>query len=139
MAVAGSGRRASREEERLGLLEIARARGIGGEDVTALPPGQRDATGFWFPAGYREPLELFTPRQRSLQAQQRVLQARRGRPSPAPAPPTASGAPAPPRRIDVASDQAAPVPDHGPSRRDHELRALRPPIALRVDSPERSV
>ena len=139
MAVARSGRRASREEERLGLLEIARARGIDTEDVATLPPGQRDASGFWFPAGYADPMELFTPRQRSMQAKQRALQTRRGRHSAAPATPVRDAAPEIPLLTDAAPRTIAPEPGHGPSPPDHALRTHRPPSGPLVDSPESSV
>jgi hypothetical protein len=65
---------------------------VAGEDAPAdagagppddvLPPGRRDAEGFWIPDGYESPGDLFTPRQRRAQARQRVLQ--RSRRSPAP-------------------------------------------------------
>lgn len=42
-----------------------------------LPPGRRDANGFWIPAGYDSPAALFTPQQRRLQEKQR--QAHRAR------------------------------------------------------------
>lgn len=36
-----------------------------------LPPGRRDATGFWIPEGYEAPEDLFSPHQRRLQEKQR--------------------------------------------------------------------
>jgi len=74
-----------RQGEDLALLEIARARGVDLDDTTTLPPGRRDDSGFWFPAAYREPRELFTPQERSLQAKQRLVQRRRHRSATAPA------------------------------------------------------
>lgn len=41
-----------------------------------MPEGRRDHDGFWFPAAYAAPAELFTPQQRRAQARQR--EARRG-------------------------------------------------------------
>jgi hypothetical protein len=41
-----------------------------------MPEGRRDRDGFWFPAAYAAPAELFTPQQRRAQARQR--EARRG-------------------------------------------------------------
>jgi hypothetical protein len=41
-----------------------------------MPDGRRDRDGFWFPAAYATPVELFTPQQRRAQARQRA--ARRG-------------------------------------------------------------
>ena len=61
--------------EDLALLEIARGRAA--RDETTLPPGRRDDSGFWYPAAYRDPKELFTPHQRSMQAKQRQVQKRR--------------------------------------------------------------
>jgi len=43
----------------------------GPEDATLLPPGRRDADGFWYPEGYPEPESLFSPHQRRLQEKQR--------------------------------------------------------------------
>jgi len=42
-----------------------------------LPPGRRDASGFWIPEGYEDPISLFSPHQRRLQEKQR--QAHRAR------------------------------------------------------------
>ncbi len=42
-----------------------------------LPPGRRDASGFWIPEGYETPTSLFSPHQRRLQEKQR--QAHRAR------------------------------------------------------------
>jgi hypothetical protein len=54
----------------LSLLEEGRGDEDGG---SVLPPGKRDASGFWFPARCRTPEELFTPYQRSLQEKQRTV------------------------------------------------------------------
>ncbi len=37
-----------------------------GVEESVLPPGQRDDTGFWYPAGYSEPRMLVRPRRRRL-------------------------------------------------------------------------
>lgn len=58
----------------IGLLEVILPRGTPSETVTALPAGQRDSGGFWFPAGYSHPGDIFTPAQRRLQAKQRQVQ-----------------------------------------------------------------
>lgn len=42
-------------------------------EESVLPPGQRDASGFWYPASCSNPMELFTPYQRSLQEKQRSV------------------------------------------------------------------
>jgi hypothetical protein len=50
------------------------------DDGSLLPPGHRDADGFWYPEGYPEPESLFSPRQRRLQEKQRQAhRTRRGR------------------------------------------------------------
>ena len=54
----------------LSLLEDGRDAEDGG---SVLPPGKRDASGFWYPARCRTPMELFTPYQRSLQEKQRTV------------------------------------------------------------------
>ena len=46
-------------------------------DDPLLPPGRRDADGFWIPDGYDDPEALFSPHQRHLQEKQR--QAHRAR------------------------------------------------------------
>jgi hypothetical protein len=58
----------------LGLLEVILPRGAQSDPVTALPAGQRDSGGFWYPAGYAQPGDIFTPAQRRLQAKQRQVQ-----------------------------------------------------------------
>jgi len=54
----------------LALLEVGRDPE---EDGSVLPPGKRDASGFWYPERCRTPMELFTPYQRSLQEKQRSV------------------------------------------------------------------
>jgi hypothetical protein len=137
MAVARSRRRTSDIDERLGLLEIARAHAILEEEGTSLPPGQRDGSGFWFPAGYRDPLALFTPHQRSLQAKQRLLKNRRSRPAQPPMRPSVEVAARPPLAADAPAATAAPAP--APSPRAAEPRVHRSTEFPRVDSSGRSV
>lgn len=60
-----------------GLLEIFFPRGVSESGESFLPPGQRDASGFWFPAGYDKPDDIFSPLQRQLQENQRQIQKRR--------------------------------------------------------------
>ena len=70
----------------LGLLEVILPRGAACDPLTALPSGQRDSGGFWFPAGYSHPGEIFTAAQRRLQAKQRQVQrVRHGKRAQAPA------------------------------------------------------
>jgi hypothetical protein len=127
MAVARSRRQTGDMDERLGLLEIARAHAMLDQGETSLPPGQRDASGFWYPAGYPDPLALFTPHQRSLQQKQRLLKSRGSRPAAPPARPThVADAPV------AAAGQAAPP-------RAAEPRAHRTQEFPRVDSSGRSV
>lgn len=58
----------------LALLDVGRQP----EDSdSVLPPGKRDASGFWYPARCRTPMELFTPYQRSLQEKQRSVHRQR--------------------------------------------------------------
>src|SRR6185295_11389409 len=61
----------------LGLLEVVLPVGSVDSLISTLPDGQRDPGGFWFPVGYDQPGDIFTPQQRSLQAKQRQVQARR--------------------------------------------------------------
>jgi hypothetical protein len=63
----------------LGLLEVILPGGAPEGMESALPPGQRDDTGFWFPAGYDQPSALFSPLQKQLQAKQRRIQKGRAR------------------------------------------------------------
>lgn len=63
----------------LGLLEVILPRGTSETEESALPPGKRDSSGFWFPAGYSGPADIFTPLQRELQENQRRIQRRRVR------------------------------------------------------------
>lgn len=61
----------------LGLLEVVLPVGSLDNLISTLPDGQRDPGGFWFPLGYDQPGDIFTPQQRRLQAKQRQVQARR--------------------------------------------------------------
>ena len=72
----GSGEVARRREAPalLSLIDVASA----AED-SVLPPGKRDASGFWYPASCSDPMELFTPYQRSLQEKQRSVHRERRR------------------------------------------------------------
>ena len=74
----------------MGLLEVILPHGGSDEDGSFLPPGQRDTGGFWFPAGFTLPGDIFTPAQRKLQAKQRQVQRHRVL-SPAGPPPLVSG------------------------------------------------
>lgn len=60
-----------------GVLEAMLPRRSIGTSALSLPPGQRDDSGFWFPAGFGRPADIFTPQQRALQAKQRNVQRRR--------------------------------------------------------------
>jgi hypothetical protein len=75
----------------LGLLEVILPSGDHDDPVTSLPPGQRDPGGFWFPAAYIRPADIFTPAQRKLQAKQRQVQRRRLKSSPSPVVPGSAG------------------------------------------------
>src|SRR3989338_8908694 len=68
----------------LGLLEVVLPIGHAETMISTLPEGQRDPGGFWFPAGYDQPGDIFTPQQRKLQAKQRQVQGRRVRSRPPP-------------------------------------------------------
>ncbi len=68
----------------LGLLEVILPCDDRDDPMASLPPGQRDPGGFWFPAGYIQPADIFTPAQRKLQAKQRQVQGRRVKRSPSP-------------------------------------------------------
>src|SRR5882672_6025556 len=61
----------------LGLLEVVLPVGSMDSLISTLPDGQRDPGGFWFPLGYDQPGDIFTPQQRRLQAKQRQVQSRR--------------------------------------------------------------
>ena len=76
----------------IGLLEAILPHGTP-DDRSDLPPGQRDPGGFWFPLGYAQPGDIFTPAQRKLQAKQRQVQRRRlgAGPLPPALPPGSSG------------------------------------------------
>jgi hypothetical protein len=99
------------ESEGFGLLEIARAH-AGEEAPSVLPPGRRDPSGFWIPSTCREPRELFTPHQRSLQEKQRSVQRTRRIASPATAPtcePEGKTVPLPPQQSDAPPGSRAPM------------------------------
>ena len=72
----GSGQAARRRDAPtlLSLIDVVAA----GED-SVLPPGKRDSSGFWYPASCRNPMELFTQYQRSLQEKQRSVHRERRR------------------------------------------------------------
>ena len=61
----------------LGLLEVVLPAGPDDSFASTLPDGQRDPGGFWYPLGYDQPGDIFTPQQRRLQAKQRQVQSRR--------------------------------------------------------------
>jgi len=61
----------------LGLLEVVLPSGPDDRLASTLPDGQRDPGGFWYPLGYDQPGDIFTPQQRRLQAKQRQVQGRR--------------------------------------------------------------
>ena len=61
----------ARQREAPALLSLIDVVATAEESV--LPPGKRDASGFWYPASCRHPMELFTPYQRSLQEKQRSV------------------------------------------------------------------
>jgi hypothetical protein len=101
-------------EHGLGLLEVILPRGAPSEAITALPAGQRDSGGFWFPAGYSQPGDIFTPAQRRLQAKQRQVQRVRhgkgARPAAIPESRRAAAAPTSPR------------PDSGPASETPDVK-----------------
>jgi hypothetical protein len=75
MASARNLRRLSTSTEHgLGLLEIILPQSSRLDPIPTLPGGQRDTGGFWFPSGYTQPSDIFTPAQRKLQAKQRLVQ-----------------------------------------------------------------
>jgi len=75
MASARNLRRLSTSTDRgLGLLEIILPQSSRLDPIPTLPAGQRDTGGFWFPSGYTQPSDIFTPAQRRLQAKQRLVQ-----------------------------------------------------------------
>lgn len=61
----------------LGVLEVVLPAGSEASLISTLPDGQRDPGGFWYPLGYEQPGDIFTPQQRRLQAKQRQVQTRR--------------------------------------------------------------
>jgi hypothetical protein len=84
----------------LGLLEVILPSGAEPEaPALPLPEGRRDETGFWFPARFRRPSEIFTVQQRRLQAKQREVQRRRRVPD-------RVSAPKPAQRMTAAPDAA---------------------------------
>lgn len=100
----------------LGLLDVILPRGVQCDPLTALPAGQRDSGGFWFPAGYSHPGEIFTAAQRRLQAKQRQVQrvrnGRRGKaPAIAPESERAAASEPPPADSPLEPD----IPDVGPA------------------------
>ena len=107
----------------LGLLEVIFPRGSAGDSDSCLPPGQRDASGFWYPAQYARPGDIFTPQQRQLQAAQRSIQRRlvkddaaqpagaeTGGTGPPKAPPETQAASPPPRAPAVTCEVEVPLP-----------------------------
>jgi hypothetical protein len=66
----------------LGLIEVILPRGGSECIVSPLPEGRRDDAGFWYPVGYDQPGDIFTPQQRRLQEKQRAIQRDRRRRSP---------------------------------------------------------
>jgi hypothetical protein len=98
----------------LGLLEVVLPRGGGEGGDGILPAGRRDDSGFWYPARFATPGDIFTPQQRRLQARQREVQRRRRRPRVAfPAAGAAAAAPGAPG--DRAVPLPAPIPEAGGS------------------------
>lgn len=91
----------------LGLLEVILPSAGDDDPLTPLPPGQRDPGGFWFPAGYIQPADIFTPAQRKLQAKQRQVQRRRLK-SPATSPPVVPGS------MGTSAADATPSRPHAP-------------------------
>jgi hypothetical protein len=63
----------------LGLIEVILPRGGSESIVSPLPEGRRDDAGFWYPVGYDQPADIFTPQQRRLQEKQRAIQRDRRR------------------------------------------------------------
>jgi len=93
----------------LGLIEVILPRGSSEDVVSPLPEGRRDDSGFWYPTGYDQPGDIFTPQQRRLQAKQRAIQKSRRRPT-TPAVPSAGGARQEARETpDQAADAGKPV------------------------------
>ena len=107
----------------IGLLEVMLPNSAEEAAVVFLPPGQRDVGGFWFPAGYTAPGDIFTPAQRRLQAKQRQVQRNRHRHRGYPVPPpvvsgsegtgaaaTAVARPHAPPATPLSFDRALPLP-----------------------------
>ncbi len=130
----------------LGLLEVILPCGPGDDLLSTLPEGQRDAGGFWFPSGYAQPGDIFTPERRKLQAKQQQVQRHRirsrhdlppivsgsegtgaaDRPVPLPPPfPEAPGAGSDSRTIPTAGSALSPaVPEQPPVLRAETLRPI---------------
>jgi hypothetical protein len=104
----------------IGLLEVILPGGSHDDPVSSLPPGQRDPGGFWFPAGYVQPGDIFTLAQRKLQAKQRQVQRHRHKGHLIP-PPIVSG-----------SDGTS-AADTAPSR-PHAPPVTRPAVGVRTNS-----
>lgn len=109
----------------LGLLEVILPRGSSDEGESVLPPGQRDSSGFWFPAGYSEPAEIFSAIQRELQANQRRIQKRRIATRMNPPPSTDGSRPTVPMASPGASEEVA-VPLPRPLSADLPTRSTGP-------------
>ena len=77
MPVSRGGGEVLRRRETPALLSLVDV--VATADESVLPPGQRDASGFWYPASCSDPMELFTPYQRSLQEKQRSVHRERRR------------------------------------------------------------
>ena len=71
MPASRGGREVLKRRETPALLSLIDV--VATADESVLPPGQRDASGFWYPASCSDPMELFTPYQRSLQEKQRSV------------------------------------------------------------------
>jgi hypothetical protein len=91
----------------LGLLEVILPRGTSETGGTSLPPGKRDESGFWFPAGYDKPGDIFSPLQRELQETQRRIQRRRLRSGPSAVVPAGNEGAAARERASVEAPAAA--------------------------------
>ena len=113
------------------LLEVILPHGSHDGTVSSLPPGQRDTGGFWFPEGYTQPGDIFTPAQRKLQAKQRQVQRHRVTGQPVP-PPIVAGSEG------TAAADTTPSRPHAPPDPSNEEMADRPlPLpALSLEAPE---
>lgn len=127
----------------LGLLEVILPRGSSDDGETVLPPGQRDASGFWFPAGYSEPAEIFSAIQRQLQANQRRIQKRRVATRMSPPGPAAEPVPTEPAAaFGTPEEVAVPLPkllsDALPSRSTNPMSPSSSRVASKAGPPFRS-